>query len=350
MSIITFVGAGQMASALTFPVSENGHEVRLVGTHLDEHIIRELKNSDVHITLKKRLNKGIKYYYFDEIDQAIVGAEVVVCGVSSFGVEWFAEHVIDRIPFKIPILSVTKGMLDQNDGSMISYIEFWEQVSRGKNRSINAIGGPCTSYELSDHDDSSVVFCGRDMDLLRSLKRIFSTDYYHISLSTDIRGIECSVALKNAYALAVSLTIGNNEKKRNSKVLFYNSQAGAFQQSIYEMRRLIEIFGGKKESDLFGISDLFVTIFGGRTRKIGMLLGNGMAFSEARQSLGGITLESIVISERVARALKRKAEQGQIDLRDFPLIMHVQEVIKHQKSAVLPWKRFEKEIQEGDIT
>lgn len=32
MSILTYVGAGQMASALTYPVIENGHEVRLVGT------------------------------------------------------------------------------------------------------------------------------------------------------------------------------------------------------------------------------------------------------------------------------------------------------------------------------
>ena len=32
MSTITLIGAGQMASALTFPLYENGHEVRLVGS------------------------------------------------------------------------------------------------------------------------------------------------------------------------------------------------------------------------------------------------------------------------------------------------------------------------------
>ena len=31
MSVITFVCAGQMNSAITFPAFENGHEVRLVG-------------------------------------------------------------------------------------------------------------------------------------------------------------------------------------------------------------------------------------------------------------------------------------------------------------------------------
>ena len=34
MSVVTLMGSGQMASALTFPLFENGHEVRLVGALL----------------------------------------------------------------------------------------------------------------------------------------------------------------------------------------------------------------------------------------------------------------------------------------------------------------------------
>ena len=39
MAVITIVGSGMMGSALAFPARENGHEVRLVGTHLDREII-----------------------------------------------------------------------------------------------------------------------------------------------------------------------------------------------------------------------------------------------------------------------------------------------------------------------
>ena len=35
MSIITIIGAGMMGSAMSIPASDNGHEVRLVGTPLD---------------------------------------------------------------------------------------------------------------------------------------------------------------------------------------------------------------------------------------------------------------------------------------------------------------------------
>lgn len=46
MSVITFVCAGQMNSAITFPAFENGHEVRLVGSPLDRDIIDGLKKDN----------------------------------------------------------------------------------------------------------------------------------------------------------------------------------------------------------------------------------------------------------------------------------------------------------------
>ena len=36
------------------------------------------------------------------------------------------------------------------------------------------------------------------------MRGLFQRDYYHISLSTDVTGVECAVALKNAYALGVT--------------------------------------------------------------------------------------------------------------------------------------------------
>ena len=56
MSVITFVCAGQMASALTFPAFENGHEVRLVGSPLDRGIIDGLRKDNYHITFMMGLS------------------------------------------------------------------------------------------------------------------------------------------------------------------------------------------------------------------------------------------------------------------------------------------------------
>ena len=51
MSVITFVCAGQMNSAITFPAFENGHEVRLVGSPLDRDIIDGLKKDNIWLTI-----------------------------------------------------------------------------------------------------------------------------------------------------------------------------------------------------------------------------------------------------------------------------------------------------------
>lgn len=336
-----------MASALAFPVIENGHEVRLVGTPLDRDIIDEARKTRFHLTLKRTLPEGIKYYQIEEVEEALRGTDVVLCGVSSFGLDWFADVILPILPESAPVISVTKGMLDKEDGTLVPYPHvFQERMPAGKKLSLNAIGGPCTSYELADHDDSHVAFCGDNMEDLKMLKGIFETDYYHISLSTDVVGVECAVAMKNAYALGVTLAVGLAEK-RDGKIgaVHYNSQAALFGQSIREMTKLLELIGGGPENIIFGGGDLYVTVFGGRTRKIGTLLGRGLSFDEAMEELKGETLESIVISTRTARAVRKLAERDIAKIEDFPLLMHVDEIINGGKEVNIPWKEFTLNIE-----
>ena len=48
MRTVSVLGSGIMATALAFPLSDNGHEVRLIGTHLDREIIDSIKETGVH--------------------------------------------------------------------------------------------------------------------------------------------------------------------------------------------------------------------------------------------------------------------------------------------------------------
>lgn len=342
MAVITYIGSGQMASALTFPAVQNGHEVRLVGSPLDGEIIDQLRENNYHSTLKRTLKDGIKYYKVDELDEALEGTDYIIGGVSSFGVDWFGKEVLPKIPENIPILTVTKGMIEEEDGNLTTYPDYWNSIV-DKPLNLNAIGGPCTSYELADSDDSSVAFCGKDIETLKALKNLLETDNYHISLSTDTTGVELAVALKNAYALAVTLAVGLAEKREGEGAVHYNSQAALFMQSVKEMSKLLELFGGQPENIIYGAGDLYVTIFGGRTRKIGTLLGRGYSFEEAMKELEGITLESIVIAGRTASAVKKLAQRGEANEKDFPLLMHVNEILNGAEVDI-PWKEFEEEV------
>lgn len=127
-----------------------------------------------------------------------------------------------------------------------------------------------------------VYFCGADLAVLEKIRALLSTDYYHIQLTTDVMGVEGCVALKNAYAMGVSLAVGIADREvgeldaaaaealcapgapdRNP---VYNPQAALFAQSCLEMRRIVSLAGGDGAlaGELPGAGDLYVTIFGGR--------------------------------------------------------------------------------------
>jgi len=344
MAIVTIIGSGMMGSALAFPARENGNEVRLVGTHLDREIIEACRKNNRHPKFTRDFPAGVKYYQIEEMTEAVDGADMVIGGVSSFGVDWFGEEVLPKIPLEIPVLSVTKGLYDLPDGKLLTYPELWRSrlLEKGIDRHINAIGGPCTSYELVAHDQTEVTFCGVDLEILKKLHKIMATDYYHVSLSTDVVGIESAVALKNGYALGIALTIGVNQKKFGiDSELHFNSQAGIFYQSTREMTKLLELQGTKSlESIATGLGDLYVTVYGGRTRLVGILLGRGLTIDEAKAELNGVTLESLVVAERVARAVRKLSADGKLDAAEFPLLLHVDDILTKKSEVNIPWDKF----------
>ena len=340
---ITIIGSGMMGSALAFPAFENGNEVRLVGTPLDKDIIDACRATNQHPKFEIPFPKGIQYYQFDQWKEAVKGADFVIGGVSSFGVDWFLNEVLTYLDPAMPVLSVTKGLINLPDGTLISYPAYWETelAKKGIHRQVNAIGGPCTSYELVAHDQTEVAFCGKDTAVIKMMKEAMQTSYYHISTTNDVIGLESAVALKNAYALGVAMTIGLvNRTLGPDAGLHYNSQAAAFYQATKEMTKLLRMQGADEDSTVIGIGDLYVTVYGGRTRKIGILLGEGKTYQEAMDILAGVTLESLVVARRVAKAIYRKAELGMVDLREFPLMTHVNDVLDNGKDAQLPWESF----------
>ena len=111
MATVTIIGSGMMGSALAFPARENGNEVRLVGTHLDREIIDECQKTNRHPKFAKHFPKGIppfpegcRFYQIEEMMEAVKGADLIIGGVSSFGVDWFGEEVLPKLPAEIRVV------------------------------------------------------------------------------------------------------------------------------------------------------------------------------------------------------------------------------------------------------
>jgi glycerol-3-phosphate dehydrogenase (NAD(P)+) len=109
------------------------------------------------------------------------------------------------------------------------------------------------------------------------------------------------------------------------------------------MSELLTLCGGGADNIWLGVGDLYVTVFGGRTRKIGTLLGEGKSFEEAMEILKGVTLESIVIARRTADAVLELAKAGRAELSHFPLLLHIRELLVDGAFVNVPWASFERE-------
>jgi glycerol-3-phosphate dehydrogenase (NAD(P)+) len=203
-----------------------------------------------------------------------------------------------------------------------------------------------------------VCYCGEKMAAVRKARSVFATSYYHIMCSDDAVGVECSAALKNAYAMGVSLAVGLAEREKGIADArgitgncipgapdlnpVYNPQAALFAQSCLEMRRFVELMGGNGNfvAGLPGAGDLYVTVFGGRTRRLGTLLGRGMTYSQVREALSGVTLEAAAIITRAAEFLRRAQKSGKADPKLFPLMMHMDSILNAESPAAPDWDAF----------
>ena len=81
MAVVTIIGSGMMGSALAFPARENGHEVRLVGTHLDREIIDTCIRTGRHPKFVKDFPTGIRYYQIDQVEESAASAALELIGL-----------------------------------------------------------------------------------------------------------------------------------------------------------------------------------------------------------------------------------------------------------------------------
>ncbi|MDR1079278.1 MAG: glycerol-3-phosphate dehydrogenase [Propionibacteriaceae bacterium] len=347
MSTIAVFGAGVMASALTNPVRDNGHQVRLIGTHLDDDIIDAVQSGGPHPGLKVQLDPGVEPYHFAQAEAGLDGADVVMVGVNSFGVDWMGRQLAQWLRPGQRVLIVTKGLRAEPDGSLRILPEVLRQAvgDLADQVSWSAIVGPCIAGELACRRHSCVVFSGADQTSLDHLADLYRTDYYHVWTSTDFIGHEVGAATKNIFAFAQGFAQGllRAQGLQAGPHLMHNYSAALFAQGSREIHDFIRFLGGDPASadGLAGVGDMYVTSVGGRNVKAGALVGAGLPFSEVRDNhMRGVTLEGVAAITVVGQALQRLTAAGRLPATAFPLTRFLHRVVTQDAPLDVPWSSF----------
>ncbi len=347
MSRIIIIGAGAMGSAFAFPCLDNNHDTNIIGTHLEDKFIDELKNNNnLHPALKTNIPKGINILKFEKADSILKSkVDVLVLAISSKGIEWVAEqlHRIYKDSELPSLLMLTKGLsIHENKYELL--VNKLERLlhSKGiKKTNISAVGGPCLAVGLANKVHSSVVIANKDLKEAKKISDLLNTNYYHTSYSDDLIGVEVCAAIKNIFSMAVGASKGlcsDNGTKEIKEKNYLNTASALIKQSIYEMEIFTEALKGKKEtvSGLAGLGDLYVSSAGGRNSKMGSYLGEGMIFSQAKKTkMEKITVEGADLIFEIGNKVKQDFNE-----KKLPLMISMINAILEDIKLKIKWENF----------
>lgn len=351
MAKTVILGAGVMGSAFSIPLASAGHKIFLVGTHLDKEWIESIQTTRCHPKLNIQLPYTVIPLTHTQLQEVLQDTiDLIVLGVNSAGVHWAIRQLGPLLHKPIPILMLTKGLFPRNNT-----LEILPHIVRDGLKDygiadvpVGAVGGPCIAKELAVRRDSSVVIAYAETNILEWILPLVTAPYYHARPSTDIVGVEACAALKNFYTLAIGYPEGLSEKQgqTSNRALMHNLAAGIFTQALAEIRLIVEFMGGSVSSiyGLAGVGDLYVTCQAGRNKRMGILLGSGLCYPEAKAKyMPEDTVEGAELALAIGPTLEDLFEQGTLDRSSLPLAAAIVEKICHDRPLRIPWTEFYEE-------
>ena len=340
MKKIVIIGAGSMGSAFSVPCIENKNETILVGTHLENELIDQLKKDKIHPVIKCQLPEKVIIEKFKNLKNIIKDTDVIVAGVSSPGINWFSENILKFYKDNLPIVLLTKGLAIHNSKiiTISERIKNYLNENGHSNVNISAIKGPCLATGLVNKMRTGAVIANPEINKAEYLQKIISTEYYSTEITTDITGIEISGAIKNIYSMLIGASEGlsnSNAPSEIQKKFYLNTAATLIHRSISEMSKFVEIYGGQSLTvyGLAGLGDLYVSAIGGRNSLMGKYLGQGHLYKEAKEKyMKEITVEGAELAKEIGPTILKEQNE-----KDFPLMFSVLNSICNNKKLEINW-------------
>lgn len=342
MKKIIIIGAGAMGSAFAVPCLENKNDVTLIGTHLEDDLINNIKsNNNLHPALNVELSSQLKVEKFEKLKLILdEGVDIIVAGVSSIGVEWFVHQIANNYKKNLPIILLTKGLaIEENE--LMTLSDKIKKLLREKGHTeinVSAIKGPCLAAGLANKMRTGTVIANPDIKETELLKKIISTDYYSTEISDDLTGVELAGAIKNIYSMLIGASEGLSNSKASKEIqskYYLNTSASLIHRSISEMVEFVSHYGGKADTvyGLAGLGDLYVSAIGGRNSLMGKYLGEGYLYNEAKERfMKNVTVEGAQLALEIGPKILQE-----LNSKHFPLMFSMIKTICENKKLEIKW-------------
>ncbi|WP_160690473.1 NAD(P)H-dependent glycerol-3-phosphate dehydrogenase [Clostridium sp. C2-6-12] len=274
MSKITFLGGGSFGTALAVLLAEKSNIVSIYDR--DKNIVDEINTKRTNEKYMKDIMIPSEVTAFDNIDEAIEGAEYIVLSVPSHVIRSMCKMIKGKISKDVCIISIAKGIEEGSDKRLSVVIE--EELDNP----VVVLSGPSHAEEVSMKLPTTIVSTSKDMEFAAKVQDLFMNSYFRIYTNDDLVGVEIGGAVKNIIALAAGVIDGLGFGD--------NTKAALLTRGMKEISRVGIALGGKAETfyGLTGMGDLIVTCTSmhSRNRRAGLLIGKGMPVEEALKEIG----------------------------------------------------------------
>lgn len=326
---VAVLGAGAMGSALCTPLVSRGHDVRLWGTWLDEHLLEACRAGQPHPRTGVALPGAVKVYSSDELAAALDGAELVVLAIASSGVSEVTRRALPHLAGVDAVLLTSKGFAEVDDQvALLPDLLRWLAERAGcVLPAVVAVGGPSKANEVAGGHFTAAVFDAADRAVAVSCAEVFRTEAYRPAPGQDSAGVEVCAAMKNVYAIALGVCDGLGERSGlDGGQPYHDLKAATFARAAAELAALAEAVGGQVDTayGLAGVGDLEVTGLSGRNKLYGVRIGRG---EEPAAALAAMVAAEQTVEGVAAAALAQRFVAGLRPTPELPLLDAVTQLL-----------------------
>ena len=313
MAKVGIMGAGSWGTAISWLLTNNGHDVTVWS--IDAKEVEMLSREREHKSKLPGVKLQDKIQFTNEIREGIEGKDFVVLAVPSPFTRSTAQKMRPYVKEGQILVNVAKGIEETTLMTLSEQIE--EEIPQAD---VAVLSGPSLAEEVGKGLPTTCVAGARTKKTAEYLQKAFMSEVFRVYTSPDIKGIELGGSLKNVIALAAGIADG----------LGYgdNTKAALITRGIAEIARLGVKMGGKIETftGLTGMGDLIVTCASvhSRNRKAGYLIGKGMSMQEAMDEV-----KMVVEGVYSAKAAKQLSVKYQVSM---PIVDQVNAVLFEGKS------------------
>jgi glycerol-3-phosphate dehydrogenase (NAD(P)+) len=312
---ISVVGAGSWGTTLSILLASKSIETTLWVYEVDQ--IPLLCTQRVNQKYLPDIPFPEKLNVTGDLATAVQQSDIIVLASPTHVIRKICQQIRGVISNSQLIVNVSKGI--END-TLMRMSQVIHEILNIPESNIATLHGPSHAEEVSRKIVTAVVSASANIQTARSIRDIFSTDYFRVYSSTDIIGVELGGALKNIIALAAGICDGAGFGD--------NTKAALLTRGMVEMTRLGVFLGAQKEtfSGLSGIGDLIVTCMSkhSRNRFVGEEIGKG-------KTLQDILSKMVMVAEGILTT--RSAHQLMLKHKiEMPISEQVYEVLFHEKN------------------